>query len=94
MKHQRPDLAGFHRQVLMDDMMQVVGVDMLDVVDVDGGQSYLRARSNCHACRCKDGCRDWLAQAKAELETAPEPKQPQPFCPNEDLFRTVKRRDR
>ena len=89
MKLQRQDFAGFHRQVLMDDMMQVVGVDLLDVVDVDGGQSYLRARSNCHACICKDGCRDWLADAKNE----PEEKQPQPFCPNADLFRAVKRGD-
>ena len=90
MKRARPDFAGFHQNVLMDEMMQVVGVDLLDVVDVDGGQSYLRARSNCHACTCKADCKDWSAQAKAE----PVPSEPQAFCPNEGLFRVVKRRDR
>jgi len=90
MKRLKPDFTDFHRKVLMDDMMQVVGVDLLDVVDVDGGQSYLRARSNCHACTSKDGCRDWLAAAKTE----PEGQQPQPFCPNAGLFRTAKRGDR
>jgi len=84
MKSTKPDLAAFHHQVLMDDMMEVVGVDLLDVVDVDGGQSYLQARSNCHGCPCKASCRDWLMeQRRAE---------PQDFCPNADLFRTVKKR--
>ena len=35
----RPDLADFHRKVLMDDMMPVVGVGLLDTIDVDGAQS-------------------------------------------------------
>jgi hypothetical protein len=87
MKRLRSELADFHRQVLMDDMMQVVGVDLLDVVDVDGGQSYLQARSNCHACTRKSDCRDWLAEVKTE----PEHQQPQAFCPNASLFRAVKR---
>ena len=93
MKRPRQDLAGFHHHVLMDDLMQVVGVDLLDVIDVDGGQSYLRARSNCHACICKDGCRDWLTEARSEHKNEPEEKQPQPFCPNAGLFEAVKRGD-
>ncbi|WP_141702032.1 hypothetical protein [Methyloceanibacter stevinii] len=33
----KPELAGFHRQVLMEDMMETVGVEQFDVVDLDGG---------------------------------------------------------
>ena len=58
----RPELADFHRKVLMDDMMQVVGVDLLDAIDVDGGQGYVRARASCHGCTGKVFCRDWLAE--------------------------------
>lgn len=78
----RPDLADFHRQVLMEDMMETVGVAQFDVVDLDGGQSYLRARANCHGCLSKAACREWLA-GNAEGE-------PQPFCPNADLFQVAK----
>ena len=77
--------AGFHHKVLMDDMMEVVGVDILEMVDIDGGQSYLRARANCCACADKSACRDWLA-AHSEGE-------PQAFCPNAELFRQIKRGD-
>ncbi|WP_108681188.1 DUF6455 family protein [Methyloceanibacter sp. wino2] len=78
----KPELAGFHRQVLMEDMMETVGVEQFDVVDLDGGQSYIRARANCHACECKDACTNWLA-----AHTAGDP---QPFCPNATLFQAVK----
>lgn len=82
MKSARPNLADFHRQVLMEDMMQTVGVDLLEAVDVDGGGSYVRARLNCHDCPCKEGCRDWLAEN--------ERGEPQAFCPNAGFFRSVK----
>lgn len=82
MKGPRPELADFHQTVLMDDMMQVVGVDLLDAIDGDGGQSYVRARANCRACNCKLMCRDWLA------EHSEEP--PQDFCPNSGFFQMVK----
>ena len=78
----RPDLADFHRQVLMEDMMETVGVEQSDILDLDGGQSYIRARANCHACPCKVACGNWLA-GNAEGE-------PQAFCPNADLFQVVK----
>ncbi len=81
----RPDLAGFHRKVLMDDMMPVVGVDLLDAVDVDGGQSYVRARANCRQCTCTLICRDWLAKHSQGA--------PQDFCPNANFFRALKRGD-
>lgn len=82
MSYARPDLAGFHRKVLMEDMMETVGVEPFDVVDLDGGRSYIRARASCHACTCKATCRDWLA-GTAEGD-------PQPFCPNAALFEVVK----
>ena len=78
----RPDLADFHRKVLMDDMMQVVGVGVLDAVDVDGGQSYVRARANCLRCTCTLVCRDWLAEHSQGA--------PQDFCPNSNFFRAIK----
>ena len=85
MKSSRSSLAGFHRKVLMDDMMQVVGVGLLEAVDVDGGQSYVRARFNCHACTCKTVCSDWLL---GHTEG-----QPQPFCPNAGFFRALRSGD-
>ena len=82
MKGPKRKLAGFYQKVLMDDMMQVVGVDLLDVVDFDGGQSYIRARANCGECACKTACRTWLSGRSQGT--------PQPFCPNADFFQTVK----
>lgn len=82
MAEPRTELADFHRKVLMEDMMETVGVDILDVVDLDGGQSYLRARANCHSCTCKLTCRMWLAEQADD--TPPE------FCPNAGLFQMVK----
>lgn len=78
----RAALADFHQKVLMDDMMHVVGVDILSAVDVDGGQSYVRARANCHSCASKRVCREWLAD-HSEGE-------PQEFCLNADFFRALK----
>ncbi|MEJ2517471.1 MAG: DUF6455 family protein [Methyloceanibacter sp.] len=78
----KPDLAGFHQDVFMEDMMETVGVNLLDVVDLDGGQSYVRARANCHACSCKETCSDWLS-VHAESE-------PPPFCANASLFQAIK----
>jgi hypothetical protein len=86
MKRARPDLGTFHRKVLMDDMMEVVGVSLLDLVEIDGGQSYLRGRANCHRCTCQNVCRDWLS-GRGEGERAD-------FCPNADLFHGVKDVDR
>ena len=82
MKEPRPELADFHQAVLMDDMMQVVGVDLLNAIDVDGGQSYVRARANCRSCACTVVCRDWLATHSQG--------EPQDFCPNVDFFRALK----
>ena len=81
MKSSRPDLADFHRNVLMDDMMQVVGVDILAAIDLDGGESYVRARANCRGCTCKSVCRDWLGEHSQG--TPPE------FCKNANFFRAV-----
>ena len=85
MKSARPSLADFHRQVLMEEMMQTVGVDLLEAVDVDGGQSYVRAQFNCHGCSRKEVCRDWLAEG--------EDGEPQAFCPNARFFWSLKSRE-
>jgi hypothetical protein len=81
MRGPRPELADFHRKVLMDDMMPVVGVDLLDAIDVDGGRGYIRARASCHGCTGKTFCRDWLVEHREGV--------PQSFCPNAEFFRTV-----
>jgi len=85
MRSPRPDLADFHQKVLMEDMMQIVGVDVLDVIDVDGGLSYVRARANCRGCTCKHVCRQWLAEHSQGA--------PQDFCPNADFFRAIRSGD-
>ena len=82
MKDFKPVLADFHETALMDDMMQVVGVDLLDAIDLDGGQSYVKARANCVGCGCKSMCRQWLAEHSNA--------QPQAFCPNTGFVRAVK----
>lgn len=82
MKGPKPELAGFHQNVLMDEMMQAVDVDLLEAIDVDGGQSYVRARANCRGCTCKVTCRQWLAEHSEG--------QPQEFCPNSGFFQAVK----
>ena len=60
MKDPKPELADFHQAVLMDDMMQVTGIDHLDAIDFDGGQSYVRARAKCHGCACRRICASGL----------------------------------
>lgn len=82
MSEPRPELADFHRDVLMEEMMETVGVDLMAVVDLDGGQSYVRARAKCHGCTCKSDCQIWLAEH--------DEGSPQPFCPNTDLFQIVR----
>lgn len=82
MKGLGPKSSGFHRKVLMDDMLDVVQVDLVAAIDVDGGQSYVRARANCRGCSCKTMCRSWLADHAQGT--------PQSFCPNAEFFRTVK----
>ncbi len=81
MKNEDLQVGDFHRSVLMDDMLRVVGVDILTAIDVDGGQSYVRARKTCRACYSKAECRDWLA--------AHDQGAPQDFCSNADFFRSV-----
>jgi hypothetical protein len=80
----RHELADFHRPMLIDDMMQVMGVDFLAAIDVDGGQSYVRARAGCRGCTCKTVCRRWLLDYSQGS--------PQDFCPNADFFRAIEAR--
>lgn len=70
------------RQELMDDMMERCGVDVLDVIREDSGQSFVEARTKCRLCSSVKICREWLLAANGELSLLPD------FCPNARLFRT------
>ena len=70
------------RQELMDDMMERCGVDLLDAIRMDRGQSFVEARAKCRLCVCVRTCRDWLLAPDADLSRPPD------FCPNARLFRT------
>jgi hypothetical protein len=76
------------RQALMDDMMERCGVDVLDVIRRDRGQSFAEARARCRSCLSVRRCREWLLAAGSDL--APPPG----FCPNADLFRISLRQER
>ena len=69
------------RQELMDDMMERCGVDVLDVIRKDRGQSFVEARTTC-LCACVGTCRDWLLAPDGDVSSPPD------FCPNADFFRT------
>ena len=83
MSEPKPNLANFHQNVLMEDMLDAVGVSVLDVIDFDGGKSYVRARQNCRECSCQETCRSWLAENDEGA--------PQAFCPNSNFFEILKR---
>jgi len=70
------------RQELLDDMMERCGVDVLDVIRRDRGQSFAEARARCRLCTCAGTCRDWLLASDGDLSWPPD------FCPNARLFRT------
>ena len=69
-------------QELMDDMMARCGVDVLDVIRKDRGQSFVEARTRCRLCACAGTCRDWLLAPDVALSWPPD------FCPNARFFRT------
>ena len=68
-------------QELMDDMMQRCGVDVLDLINKDIGQSFAEACAKCRFCACVGACRQWLLGPERELSRPPD------FCPNTRLFR-------
>lgn len=69
------------RQTLMDDMMECCGVDVVEVIRHDRGQSFAEARARCRLCRSARTCREWLIAPGDELTSPPD------FCPNASLFR-------
>ena len=69
------------RQELLDDMMERCGVDVLDVIRRDRGQSFAEARAKCRLCLSARTCREWLLAPGVELASPPD------FCPNACLFR-------
>jgi Family of unknown function (DUF6455) len=76
------------RQGLMDDMMERCGVDVLDVIRKDGGQSFVEARSRCRSCACVRICRDWLLVSGDAVPWPPD------FCPNAGIFRAFLKKHR
>ena len=69
------------RQTLMDDMMEGCGVDVLEIIRRDRGQSFAEARARCRSCRSARTCREWLLAPGEEFTSPPD------FCPNASLFR-------
>ncbi|MGA7457439.1 MAG: DUF6455 family protein [Methyloceanibacter sp.] len=69
------------RQELMDQMMQVRGVDVVAASQVDGGLALLEAIGKCRLCGDERACRHWLAREPGST--------PQDFCPNADFFGTL-----
>jgi hypothetical protein len=69
------------RQELIDEMMQVRGVDAAAAAKVDGGLAFLEAIGKCRLCGNEGACRHWLA---GEVDSAP-----QEFCANADFFSTL-----
>ncbi len=68
------------RNALMDEMMKAQGVDLLAAVR--SGEDFVRARAKCRDCTCEGECRDWFLEGSRE---------PAEFCPNGDLFASLKR---
>jgi hypothetical protein len=68
-----------HRQELMDQMMQTLGVDVFTAVRLDKGQGFVQARARCRDCLHESECRTWLDLPRG-LPSPPH------FCPNNDFF--------
>lgn len=75
------------RQSLMDDMMERCGVDVLEVIRRDRGQSFAEARAKCRFCLSARACREWLLAPGSELASPPD------FCPSARLFRVCLKRE-
>ena len=67
------------KQALMDEMMEMQGVDLLAAVRA--GDGFVKARANCRECRDEAACRAWF------LERSGEPAE---FCPNAAFFTSLK----
>lgn len=70
-----------HRQELMDEMIERLGVDVLTAVRKDNGQAFVRARTRCRYCLHESECRQWL-------DSSPILPLPPDFCPNANFFRS------
>lgn len=74
------------RQELMDQMLQLRGVDSAAASRVDGGLAMLEAKGKCRLCPNETACRDWLEGEAAQT--------PMEFCPNAAFFSTcLKKQD-
>ena len=75
------------RQEIMDDMMERCGVDVLEVIREDRGQSFVEARTKCRLCSRVKICREWLLTPDGDMSWPPD------FCPNARFFRTCLKRE-
>lgn len=69
----------WRRAELLDRMIDVLALDPLKAVSLDGGQAYFDARTRCLACFRAPECREMI-----ELE--PRRAGPPAFCLNEAYF--------
>ena len=59
--------SALRKQVLMDEMMEAQGVDI--VAAVRAGDGFVKARANCRDCKDEEACRaSFLAQAGEPAE--------------------------
>ncbi len=67
---------------LMSGMMQRLGIEEADVSTIDGGLALWAAQTKCLFCPDLKSCKSWLVDGDAT-------KQPNEFCPNHALFRSI-----
>jgi len=68
------------RYALMDQMMEVQGVDVLTAIRIDRGLAFIEARAKCRYCVHEGVCRHWLASQGQRGAAS--------FCPNLAFFRS------
>ena len=69
---------------LLDQMMEVAGVDPARAAGLDKGMAWYEARSRCIACIHDRRCRSWVAEQDARPTVPPD------YCPNVGFFRIAK----
>lgn len=69
----------------LSEMMERLDVDPVALARLEGGDAFMRARTECLHCRNAAHCLYWL---EAQCRDAPLPE----FCPNLPLFMRCKRR--
>ena len=68
----------------MHDMLRHAGVEAVDLIRREHGESWYEARTLCLECSNDRSCGTWLAAHDAGIAAVPE------FCPNARLFEEVR----